>query len=419
MKTTINIEGEFFLINGRKIYSEIAGSKPRSHGLLMNARFIQGVFDDKADPARFARFGWDAWDPERNTHNLIEALPEWYAYGLRAITVGFQGGMPVLTIANETINNNPYSEDGKSIDEKYLKRMDAIIRAADHLGMIVIVSLLYQGQSPRLRDARTIRNAVTAGSRFLRENGYTNVIIETANECNVGYFRDRPLVSSSEGAATLLDLARYESGGLPVGCSMGGGDYDREIAEASDVILIHGNGLTRQQYSNQVRAVRAFGLNKPIVCNEDSPCIRRLDVAFDTQTSWGYYNNHTKQEPPADWSVTPGEDLFFARRMARGIGIPLHELPVEEQFVFMGFEPAMTYKGLRWLRIAAEHPERIDFVRFFCNDRLVFTAYDEPFYLHYQTTWIQQGVVVNLGDIWRAEVTLSDGSTIQLEKEIM
>jgi hypothetical protein len=30
----------------------------------MNARFIQGIFDDKADPGRFSRFGYD-WDAER------------------------------------------------------------------------------------------------------------------------------------------------------------------------------------------------------------------------------------------------------------------------------------------------------------------------------------------------------------------
>ena len=43
-KTNISIENESFLINGKLIYSEINTSNPQAHGLLMNARFIQGIF---------------------------------------------------------------------------------------------------------------------------------------------------------------------------------------------------------------------------------------------------------------------------------------------------------------------------------------------------------------------------------------
>ena len=43
-KTTTSIENESFLINGKLTYSQINTSKPQAHGLLMNARFIQGIF---------------------------------------------------------------------------------------------------------------------------------------------------------------------------------------------------------------------------------------------------------------------------------------------------------------------------------------------------------------------------------------
>ncbi len=112
--TQIGIEGENFTINGNPAYSEIEGSKPQAHGLLMNARFIQGVFDDKEAPERFARFGWSEWNPERHTDELIAALPEWHRCGLRAITVGFQGGMPVFTIDNCTIITIPSMKGGCS-----------------------------------------------------------------------------------------------------------------------------------------------------------------------------------------------------------------------------------------------------------------------------------------------------------------
>lgn len=99
----------------------------------MNARFIHGIFDDKANPSRFSHLGYE-WDAEANTDPLIAALPEWKRYGLLAFTVGLQGGVPVLTIENSSIDNNPFSEDGKQIELSSLQRLDKLIQAADALG---------------------------------------------------------------------------------------------------------------------------------------------------------------------------------------------------------------------------------------------------------------------------------------------
>ena len=46
-KTNLSIDGAKFKINGQLTYSEIESCKPSVHGLLMNARFIQGIFDSK------------------------------------------------------------------------------------------------------------------------------------------------------------------------------------------------------------------------------------------------------------------------------------------------------------------------------------------------------------------------------------
>ena len=391
-QTSLAIHGESFLINGRLTYSEISGSNPDTHGLLMNARFIQGVFDDKADPARFARFGHDQWDAEKHTNELIAALPAWYAYGLRAITVGFQGGGPCFTINNHTVDCNPFGVDGTEFDPAYAGRMDQIIRAADALGMVVIVSYFYGDQVRRLRDGRAVRNAVTNASNFLRDGlngqgGYTNVIIEVANEYDINQFIPHPLLYYPEGTAALCDLARQESGGLPVGCSGGGGSINREVAEASDLILIHGNGCSRQKLYNMIKTVRSWGLDRPIVCNEDSHAIGQMEVTYKTRTSWGYYNNMTKQEPPADWGVTKGEDRFFAHRMAAGIGIQVEQIPLAEQYYLQGLEPEMTYEGERWIRLASLHPETINYVDFYRDGELVYTAYDEPFSINFISNW--------------------------------
>jgi hypothetical protein len=417
-KTTIGIENESFLIDGRLTYSEIDGSKPEAHGLLMNARFIQGVFDDKASPERFARWGQGAWDATAHTNNLTAALPEWYGYGLRAFTVGFQGGGPCFTVNNTSVDNNPFGEDGTQLDPDYAERMDGLIRGADETGMAVIVSYFYGSQARRLTDGKAVRNAVTGASRFLKDGGYTNVLIEVANEMNIGSFNEHAIIQQPEGMSALIDLARQESGGMAVGCSGGGGYRNREVAEASDYILIHGNGCSRQRYANMVREVKSWDQGKPIVCNEDSQAIGQLEVAFSTRTSWGYYNNMTKQEPPADWSVTKGEDTFFAHRMAAGIGIEVEAIPEDDQYYLQGLEPEWSYEGERWVRLASLYPESLDHVDYFVNDALTYTSYDEPFSVNFQTNWRQKGVKSNLGDRWKAVVYLASGEVIERSAEV-
>jgi hypothetical protein len=417
MKTKLAIEGRRFKINGKLTYSEIPGNNPKVHGLLMNARFIQAVFDDKADPGRFARFGRNRWDSERNTDDLIKALPDWHTWGLRAFTAGFQGGGPCFTINNASIDNNPFSEDGNAIDPAYLGRMERLIRAAGDLGMVVIVSYFYQGQSKRMKNGKTVRNAVRTASRWLRDKDFTNVIIEVANEYDVGTFKDRPLISNPECITGLMELAREESGGIPVGSSGGGGVISQEVAEESDVVLIHGNHLHAQEYYRFIKQVRSWVPDKPIVCNEDSPMFSQLDVAFDTGTSWGYYNNMTKQEPPVLWGIANAEDKFFARRMARGLGIPVTPLSEEEQYALEGVKGPWDYQGERWIRLVAEYPEKVSSVEFFLNGVPVEKVYSEPFFINYISTWLQKGYKTQKGDKWRAVIYLADGRVLERDTE--
>jgi hypothetical protein len=172
--------------------------------------------------------------------------------------------------------------------------------------------------------------------------------------------------------------------------------------------------MTRQEYYNMLKELRAWGLNKPIVCNEDSPCVSQLSVAFDTGTSWGYYNNLTKQEPPTNWTVTPGEDYFFARRLAEGVGISVPELPPGQEFYLAGFEANIEVGGMRWIRLASLHPEHIDYVDFLRNGELVDRAYCDPFMVNNVTTWIQEGTTVNEGDQWKALVHLAGDEVVEV-----
>lgn len=411
-KTKIEIIGEHFYINGRKTYSEIENNNKNVHGLLMNARFIQGIFDDKADKARFNRFG-KIFDPEQNTDDLIKALPEWYSYGLRAFTVGLQGGGPCFTTDNASIDNNPFSEDGKSIDTAYLKRLDRLINAADEIGMIVIVSIFYHGQAKRMKNDITIINGVIAACDFLRSNAYTNVMIEVANEYDIGDFKSHPIINTPIGITGLINLAKKHSDGILVGCSGTGGHINSEVCLASDYILIHGNGCSRQMYYNLIQKARMFSPDKPVVCNEDSQAIGQLDVAFRTNSSWGYYNNLTKQEPPANWAVTEGEDRFFAYRMAMGLGIDVSPLKMNEQYYLQGLELDIQCNGKRWISVASLYPESINYVEFFINNKHIYTCYDESFSLNFNSNWHQSPIEISNEDVIGAKIYLRDSKVIK------
>ena len=122
----------------------------------------------------------------------------------------------------------------------------------------------------------------------------------------------------------------------------------------------------------------------------------------------------TKQEPPADWSVTPGEDRFFAQRMAAGLGIAVPAIPLAEQYYLQGLEANWRYGGERWLRLASLHPESINFVEFYRDGQLYYVAYDEPFSVHYLSNWRQGGVKVGpQPEQWRAAIHLHNGEVIE------
>ena len=413
MNTKLSIFGDRFHLNGRPVYSEIPGANPACLGLLWNQRLIQGVYSDRQNPGLL--------DAEANTNALIAALPEWYRHGLRAITVGFQGGWPVGLTDPESIDCNPIGPDGKSLESAFATRMDRIIRAADAIGMVVIVSLLYWAQCRRMAGEDAVVKAIRTGSRFIRDNGYSNVILEIANEYNIGYWEPFPIIRQPENMARLISMARELSGGAPTGCSGGGGLADPAVIDASDVVLIHSNGLTRGQYYDFVRRVQALAGGKPVLCNEDSPCFTRVDVALETGTSWGYYNNYSKQIPPADYGIAPGEDLFFARRMARAVNIPLAaSLPFSDQFYLQGLEARASFAGQRAIRLAAEYPETISHVDFYLNGQKLYRSYDEPFFLFRDNTWLCRPVPVkNAPQSWRALVHLSDGRIIEKVRNIL
>lgn len=410
MQTHVTKKGEDFYINGKKTYSELKDCDEKYHGLLMNARFIQGLFNEKLNPARFNRFG-RIFDPDKNTEDLIQNLPQWYHHGLRAITIGMQGGGACNTVNNFTREMNPYAYDGSSIEKETLQRLSKIIEAADTLGMVIIVSYFYGSMSRFLVDDNAVIEATKTTSNYLRDKGYTNVIIEVANEHNIDDFAIHPILKEEKGIVTLMDIARRESGGMLVGCSGTGGYFSPIIVQNSDVILIHGNNLTKTEFYTLIKKCKEAQPDTPLVCNEDSAASSRLEVAFDQHVSWGYYNNMTKQEPPTDWSITKGEDEVFATRLATFLGIK-NSLQTKEYYL-MGLTKSETVHHQRWIRLAVLHPEHVYRVDFYANGILLGSSYDEPYMLNPRNTWKQDSLdTLHALDEIKAVVIKQDGTEV-------
>src|SRR5262249_57476287 len=77
-RTRIAIDRTQFLINGQPTYKGRVWRGNRIEGLLMNARMVQGIFDD-LNPDTLNRWAYPDtrhWDPQRNTPEFIAAMPQ-------------------------------------------------------------------------------------------------------------------------------------------------------------------------------------------------------------------------------------------------------------------------------------------------------------------------------------------------------
>ncbi|MEX0320995.1 MAG: hypothetical protein AB3N63_02475 [Puniceicoccaceae bacterium] len=123
---------------------------------------------------------------DKLTEALVANLDEYNAHGVNAVTVFLQGSSGGFS--------DPFSEDGNHIDPDHLGRIKHIIEACDQRGMIVIVGIFYQrvmknlNDTRRIQDTSGVRNAVDTTTRMLR--GYSNVIVNIANEQNSAFYKD-------------------------------------------------------------------------------------------------------------------------------------------------------------------------------------------------------------------------------------
>lgn len=335
--TTISIESDAFLINGKPTYAGRTFRGWKIEGLLMNSRVVQGIFDDR-NPETRSRWAYPdtgQWDPERNTREFVAAMPQWRRHGLLAFTINFQGGSPEGYSKTQPWHNSAFESDG-GLREDYIGRLERILDRADELGMVAIVGVFYFGQDERLSEEAAVRRGLENAIRWLLDKGYTNVLIEVNNECNVRYDhavlkpdRVHELIEFVQGMKA-QDGRRYL-----VGTSYGGGTVPgNNVVRVSDFLLLHGNGVgDPARIAEMVRQTRARPSYRPmpILVNEDDhfdfdkPTNNML-AAIGEYASWGFFdpgkNNYQDgyQSPPVRWDINTDRKRAFFRVLAELTG---------------------------------------------------------------------------------------------------
>jgi hypothetical protein len=342
--TTVQIRGDAFHINGRPTYEGRACDGMRVEGLLMNSRMVQGAFDDLNAPTRS---WWDypdgPWDPERNTREYVAAMPTWREHGLAAFTINFQGGSPRGYSSEQPWINSAFDFATGTLRPDYLGRLGRILDRADELGMVVILGLFYFGQEPHFAGEHVVVQACDNAIDWVLAGGYTNVLIEVANECDIIYRHEiiKP-ARAPELIRRVQDRSRGKvkgpAGRLLVSTSYSGGKVPHaNVVDAVDFVLLHGNGVDDpsriEQMVGQTRGLPTYR-GQPILFNEDDhfDFDRRRNnmlAAVGRHASWGYFDyrmagegfDEGYQSVPTNWGISSARKRGFFDTLRRVTGV--------------------------------------------------------------------------------------------------
>jgi len=290
-------------------------------GLLPNARMVNAVFDDLNPKTRhlWAYPDTGEWDGERNTDEMVVAMADYAAHGLQAVTVSLQGGSPC---GNNPRDDHPpcgemYSRDSSGFDKDgsirkpFFDRLAKIIERADSLRMVVFVQLFYPDEARKIfvNDAAVVKAADNYVDWHV-ERGYTNVLLDVCNECDLcriayrycpqhrleltslhwtatvhdgavdhhlrgshGQLLERMRSRAATRGYKILLSTSYVGGNLPEHDNVGKA-IDGDELRHFDYINIHGNNLWAYQDGNLIHMVEKLRnlrhyRRMPVVISED------------------------------------------------------------------------------------------------------------------------------------------------------
>ncbi len=299
-QTRVSLVNSFWHINGKPTHP---GSD--AEGLLMNVRMVNATFEDR-NPKTCPK----GFDPDVNTGRFIGAIPDYVEHGVAAFTLCLQGGSPNY----EGALNSAFERDG-SLRPSYMKRVARVIEACDRRGVAVILGCLYQRQDQVLESETAVKRAIVNAARWVEKRGYTNVVLEIANEHEHAGF-DHEIIREPTRMADLIHLARKTAPNLLIAASgMGNGRIKHHVGNASHFVLLHFNSIPVATITARIAPASKYA--KAIVCNEDDLVgeegAAAAQSAVDALCSWGYMNSEKNQYYPFEFMGAADDLVVYAK----------------------------------------------------------------------------------------------------------
>jgi hypothetical protein len=341
--TVVAIEANAFVINGKPTYPGRTYKGHKVEGQLFTSRMVNCIINDQNPETRgMWAYADGPWDPERNTNEFIAMLPVYRAHGLTSIAFNIQGGSPMGYGWHQPWHTSGYTPDGHLLPD-YKARLLRVLDASDKAGMAVILGLFYISATPALAGEAAVIRAADEVTDLVLNGGYTHVMIEVANECDIPRWahdivkpaRSHELVARVQSRSA--GKVKNKAGRLLVSTSFAmPAPLPGKLLETADYVLYHGNALaTPDAVRARAREIRATAgyRGQPLLINEDDhfdfdkPDNNMLAAAGE-YSGWGYFDYRQIREPfqdgyqslPVDWGINSARKKGFFRLLAEITG---------------------------------------------------------------------------------------------------
>lgn len=298
-RTGISEADGFWEINGKPTYE---GTD--AEGLLLGVRMVNATFNDRNSATRP-----DGFDPNKNTEAFLKSLPGYLSQGVNTILLNLQGGYPGYAKAL----NSAFNPDG-SLREDDLERISSVVEACDRKGAVVILGYFSPSQDQVLQDETAVKTAVENASAWLQKSGYTNVLVQVAEEHTSKKYK-HAVISSPDGCASLIKIARAANPGLRVSASGApNGRVANEIGDEANILFSRFNSTPLERINLMV--VKLAKRSKAIVSVDDSKkgaaATEAMRICVQSLCSWTYSNPEQNQHYPFTYRGATDDPPVYA-----------------------------------------------------------------------------------------------------------